>query len=180
MLKQETKYVCLRPVGFHSDAAGRCIALRHLARKLGHHGGGPASRSGRASRHGPSGLRRDTTGSSTTGSVGCSALDAAARAPIWNAPSTDDFALWAAALGRKSPEYASRIWLCLRMLNNILTQFHQLRRIDVEQGRVALPSIEEISRAAAKLQSLVGRRTPPAVKNGPPNFHRRSRSRWLR
>ena len=62
MLKRRDQICCLRPAGFHSDAAGRCIALRQFAAKPGHHGGGPASRSGRASRHGTAGLRRDTTG----------------------------------------------------------------------------------------------------------------------
>ena len=52
---------------------------------------------------------------------------------------TDDFALWALP-GAKIAEYASRIKV-LTDANNILTQFHQLRRSDVEHGMS--PSIEE-------------------------------------
>lgn len=52
---------------------------------------------------------------------------------------TDDFALWALP-GAKIAEYAGRIKV-LTDANNILTQFHQIRRKDVEQGKA--PSIEE-------------------------------------
>ena len=52
---------------------------------------------------------------------------------------SDDFALWALP-GAKIAEYASRIKV-LADANNLLTQFHQLRRSDVEHGKS--PSIEE-------------------------------------
>ena len=59
---------------------------------------------------------------------------------------TDDFALWALP-GAKIAEYANRIKV-LTDANNILTQFHQLRRSDVEHGQS--PSVKE---SLARLQS---------------------------
>jgi uncharacterized protein (DUF169 family) len=58
---------------------------------------------------------------------------------------TDDTALWALP-GAKIAEYAKRIKV-LTEANNVLTQFHQLRRKDVEQGKS--PSVQE---SLAKLQ----------------------------
>jgi hypothetical protein len=52
---------------------------------------------------------------------------------------TDDFALWALP-GARIAEYAERIKV-LAQANQILTQFHSLRRIDVEAGKS--PSIKE-------------------------------------
>jgi uncharacterized protein (DUF169 family) len=52
---------------------------------------------------------------------------------------TDDFALWALP-GAKIAEYAARIKV-LAKANTILTQFHQLRREDVEAGKS--PSVKE-------------------------------------
>jgi len=52
---------------------------------------------------------------------------------------SDDFALWALP-GKKIAEYANRIKV-LTDANNILTQFHRLRRNDIEHGKS--PSIEE-------------------------------------
>jgi len=52
---------------------------------------------------------------------------------------TDDFALWALPGGRIR-EYADRIKV-LAHANQILTQFHTLRRIDVEAGK--LPSVKD-------------------------------------
>jgi hypothetical protein len=59
---------------------------------------------------------------------------------------TDDFAVWALP-GSKIAEYATRIKV-LTDANNILTQFHQLRRSDVEHGMS--PSVKE---SLARLQS---------------------------
>lgn len=59
---------------------------------------------------------------------------------------TDDIALWALP-GAKIAEYAKRIKV-LTDANNVLTQFHQLRRKDVEQGKS--PSVQE---SVARLQS---------------------------
>lgn len=58
---------------------------------------------------------------------------------------TDDIALWALP-GAKIAEYAKRIKV-LTEANNVLTQFHQLRRKDVEQGKS--PSVQE---SLARLQ----------------------------
>jgi uncharacterized protein (DUF169 family) len=52
---------------------------------------------------------------------------------------TDDTAIWALP-GAKIAEYAARIKV-LTEANNILSQFHQLRRKDVEQGES--PSVKE-------------------------------------
>jgi len=52
---------------------------------------------------------------------------------------TDDFALWALP-GDRIADYAARIQV-LAKANQILTQFHQLRRADVEAGKS--PSIKE-------------------------------------
>jgi hypothetical protein len=52
---------------------------------------------------------------------------------------TDDFALWALP-GAKIAEYAKRIKV-LADANNILTQFHKLRRTDVDHGES--PSVKE-------------------------------------
>jgi uncharacterized protein (DUF169 family) len=52
---------------------------------------------------------------------------------------TDDFALWALP-GARIDEYAARIKV-LAQANQILTQFHQLRRSDIEAGKS--PSIKE-------------------------------------
>src|SRR5207249_4271879 len=52
---------------------------------------------------------------------------------------TDDFALWALPAARIA-DYAARIQV-LAKANQILTQFHQLRRADVEAGKS--PSIKE-------------------------------------
>jgi len=52
---------------------------------------------------------------------------------------TDDIALWALP-GERVAEYASRIKV-LAAANGLLTQFHQLRRKDIEQGKS--PSIQE-------------------------------------
>jgi uncharacterized protein (DUF169 family) len=59
---------------------------------------------------------------------------------------TDDFALWALP-GAKIAQYAGRINV-LTAANNILTQFHQLRRKDVEHGES--PSVKE---SLARLES---------------------------
>jgi len=59
---------------------------------------------------------------------------------------TDDVALWALP-GAKIAEYAKRIKV-LTDANNVLTQFHQLRRKDVEQGKS--PSVQE---SVVRLQS---------------------------
>ena len=59
---------------------------------------------------------------------------------------TDDFAIWALP-GAKIEKYAERIKV-LTDANNILTQFHQLRRSDVEHGES--PSVKE---SLARLQS---------------------------
>jgi len=58
---------------------------------------------------------------------------------------TDDFALWALP-GERIADYAARIQV-LAQANQILTQFHQLRRADVETGKS--PSIKE---SLARLQ----------------------------
>jgi len=52
---------------------------------------------------------------------------------------TDDFALWALP-GARIGEYADRIRV-LSQANQILTQFHTLRRIDVEAGKS--PSVKD-------------------------------------
>jgi uncharacterized protein (DUF169 family) len=52
---------------------------------------------------------------------------------------TDDFALWALP-GARIADYAERIKV-LAQANQILTQFHTLRRIDVEAGKS--PSVKE-------------------------------------
>jgi len=52
---------------------------------------------------------------------------------------TDDFALWALP-GARIGEYADRIKV-LAQANQILTQFHTLRRIDVEAGKS--PSVKD-------------------------------------
>jgi hypothetical protein len=52
---------------------------------------------------------------------------------------TDDFALWALP-GTRIAEYAERIKV-LAQANQILTQFHTLRRSDVEAGKS--PSVKE-------------------------------------
>jgi uncharacterized protein (DUF169 family) len=72
-------------------------------------------------------------------SLGC----CGARAYLNNL--TDDIALWALP-GGKIAEYTKRIKV-LTEANNVLTQFHQLRRKDVEQGES--PSVQE---SLAKLQ----------------------------
>jgi len=59
---------------------------------------------------------------------------------------TDDFAVWALP-GSKIAEYSARIKV-LTDANNILTQFHQLRRSDVEHGMS--PSVKE---SLARLQA---------------------------
>src|SRR5437870_919737 len=58
---------------------------------------------------------------------------------------TDDFALWALP-GNRIADYAARIQV-LAQANQILTQFHRLRRADVETGKS--PSIKE---SLARLQ----------------------------
>ena len=45
---------------------------------------------------------------------------------------TDDVALWALP-GARIAEYAARIQV-LAQANNVLTQFHQIRRVDIEAG----------------------------------------------
>ena len=62
---------------------------------------------------------------------------------------TDDFALWALP-GAKIAEYAARIKV-LAQANTILTQFHELRREDVEMGKS--PSVKE------SLDRLQGKKT---------------------
>jgi len=52
---------------------------------------------------------------------------------------TDDFALWALP-GVRIAEYAERI-KALAQANQILTQFHKLRRSDIEEGRT--PTVKE-------------------------------------
>ena len=59
---------------------------------------------------------------------------------------TDDFALWALP-GARIAEYADRIQV-LSQANSILTQFHQIRRTDIEAGQS--PSVQE---SIARLQS---------------------------
>jgi uncharacterized protein (DUF169 family) len=54
-------------------------------------------------------------------------------------PLSDDVAIWALP-GAKIAEYAKRIRV-LSEANNILSQFHRLRREDVEQGKA--PSVKE-------------------------------------
>ena len=52
---------------------------------------------------------------------------------------TDDFALWALP-GAKIQQYAERIEL-LAQANTTLTQFHELRREDIEAGKS--PSVKD-------------------------------------
>jgi uncharacterized protein (DUF169 family) len=59
---------------------------------------------------------------------------------------TDDVALWALP-GARIAEYAARIQV-LAQANNVLTQFHQIRRGDIEAGKS--PSVKE---SIARLQS---------------------------
>jgi uncharacterized protein (DUF169 family) len=59
---------------------------------------------------------------------------------------TDDVALWALP-GARIAEYAARIQV-LAQANNVLTQFHQIRRKDIEAGQS--PSVKE---SIARLQS---------------------------
>jgi uncharacterized protein (DUF169 family) len=59
---------------------------------------------------------------------------------------TDDFALWALP-GARIAEYADRIKV-LAQANSILSQFHQIRRMDIEAGQS--PSVKE---SIARLQS---------------------------
>jgi uncharacterized protein (DUF169 family) len=59
---------------------------------------------------------------------------------------TDDFALWALP-GARIAEYADRIKVLVQA-NSILSQFHQIRRMDIEAGQS--PSVQE---SIARLQS---------------------------